>query len=354
MRKSTMIPLVIAVLILVPFAYRVAQAQLDLEFLHERATIWFRPIPQEPPGIPGKRLTPEKIELGRTLFFDRRLSANHEMSCNDCHTLALGGAGQRVELGHLGQPGPRTVPTLLNAVFNTAHFWDGRAEDLAEPEMGPIETALKKRSTPEHVVATLSSMPDYRALFQDAFPEEEDPLTFDTVILALETFLATLITPDSRFDQYLRGDRDALDQVELEGLDSFITAGCVNCHHGRNLGGRSYHPFGVTEAPPLPLRPAEDIGRAVVTDLTAHNYFFKSPTLRNIELTPPYFHSGIVWSLRGATAVMGSVQMRDPLGAADADRITEFLRTLTGDLPDPTPPLLPASTDATPEPTEMP
>lgn len=319
--------------------------------LLEEARSYFEPLPSKPPTIKDNPLTPAKIELGKMLYFEPRLSASHLISCNTCHNLSLAGVDiQETSIGHMWQKGPRNAPTVLNAVFNTAQFWDGRAKDLKEQAKGPVQASVEMSNTPERVVATLKSIPEYVEMFKKAFPGEKDPVTFDNVVRAIEAFEATLLTPNSRFDRFLKGDLKALSSEEKEGLRLFITKGCADCHNGVNIGGNMYAPFGVVERPGADVLPPGDKGRFAVTKTASDEYVFKVPSLRNIELTYPYFHSGKVWRLEDAVAIMGSAQLGAKLSQDEVKKITAFLKSLTGRQPEVTLPILPPSTDRTPKP----
>jgi cytochrome c peroxidase len=318
--------------------------------LIKRAQGMFKPIPQEPPELKGNPLTPEKIELGKTLYFDPRLSASALISCNTCHNVGMGGDDyQQTSIGHGWEKGPRNAPTVLNAVFNIAQFWDGRAPDLREQAKGPVQASVEMNNKPEQVIKTLKSMPEYIQMFQAAFPGDKDPVTFDNMAKAIEAFEATLITPDSRFDLYLKGDDVALTAEEKEGLELFMGKGCGACHGGINMGGAGYFPFGVVEKPQDEIV-GEDKGRFQVTGAKSDERVFKSPTLRNIALTPPYFHSGVVWGLKEAVAIMSSSQLGISLSDQETAKIVTFLKTATGIQPKVEYPILPPSTDATPQP----
>jgi len=203
---------------------------------------------------------------------------------------------------------------------------------------------------PERVVETLKSIPGYLKPFQKAFPGSKDPITFDNMALAIEVFEATLTTPDSRFDRFLKGDRKALASNEKEGLKLFMSKGCTVCHNGVNVGGAGYFPFGVKEVPAADVRPADDFGRFKVTNTAGDKYVFKSPSLRNIELTPPYFHSGKVWKLEDAVKIMGSSQIGVTLDHEESLKIVAFLKTMNGKQPSVTYPILPPNSDSTPKP----
>ncbi|RMD72021.1 MAG: cytochrome-c peroxidase [Gammaproteobacteria bacterium] len=316
--------------------------------LLERAQSLFKPIPDAPPPLKDNPLTEEKIALGKMLYFDPRLSASWLISCNTCHNMGLGGVDlQETSIGHGWQKGPRNAPTVFNAVFNIAQFWDGRAKDLEEQAKGPIQAAVEMSNTPERLLATLRSMPEYTALFKKAFPDEDDPLTFDNVAKAIEAFEATLITPDAPFDRYLKGETAALSPLQKEGLRLFMDKGCASCHNGVNIGGNGYYPFGVVERPGTEILPPDDKGRFAVTRTPSDEYVFKAPSLRNIELTPPYFHSGKVWSLKQAVAVMGSAQLGILLKDEETEAIAAFLKSLTGRQPEVTYPILPPITENT-------
>ncbi|MCL5040899.1 MAG: cytochrome-c peroxidase [Gammaproteobacteria bacterium] len=322
--------------------------------LRDRASAMFSAIPEEPPVIEGNELTPEKVELGKMLFFEPRLSSSHLISCNTCHNVGMGGHDYLpVSIGHGWQKGPRNSPTVFNAVFNAAQFWDGRAADLAEQAKGPVQAGVEMASTPERVVATLKSMPEYVERFQASFQGESDPVTFDNMAIAIEAFEATLITPHAAFDRWLGGDDSAMTDKEKEGLTLFMDKGCVACHAGVNFGGQSYFPFGLVKRPGADILPEGDKGRFEVTQTATDEYVFRASPLRNIELTAPYFHSGAIWSLEEAVSVMGTAQLGTELDESQVLAITAFLKTLTGEIPDVQYPKLPVSTAETPRPTSM-
>lgn len=322
--------------------------------LMERANSNFEPIPKHPPVIDGNELTQAKVELGKMLFFEPRLSSSHLISCNTCHNVGLGGDDELpVSIGHGWQKGPRNSPTVFNAVFNAAQFWDGRAADLAEQAKGPVQAGVEMSSTPARVVETLNSMPEYIERFEDAFPTQDDPVSFDNMATAIEAYEATLITPDAPFDKYLRGNEDALNEKQKEGLALFMDRGCTACHSGVNLGGQDYYPFGLVSRPGGEILPEGDKGRFAVTETASDEYVFRASPLRNIELTAPYFHSGAVWSLEEAVAVMGTAQLGTELADDEVQSIVAFLKSLTGEVPEVTYPQLPHSTAKTPKPIDM-
>ncbi|MCD8212980.1 MAG: cytochrome-c peroxidase [Campylobacter sp.] len=278
-------------------------------------------------------------ELGKRLYFDPRLSKSGIISCNTCHNLGLGGAdGVPASTGHKWTPNPHHVnaPTVYNSVFNSVQFWDGRAAHLAAQAAGPMTALPEMASTPELVVDRLKSIPAYVDEFKKAFNSE---INFDLVTTAIGIFERTLVTP-SRFDKFLEGDEKALNKDEKAGLKIFIDKGCAACHNGVNLGG-TLQPFEV----------AAKYKFADIGDFKGDaNGMVKAPTLRNIELTAPYFHNGAVWSLKQAVQYMGSIQLGIEISDQEATGIVAFLNSLTGKMPKVEYPMFPASTDKTSKP----
>jgi cytochrome c peroxidase len=319
--------------------------------LLESAQATFKPIPETPPAVPGVKATPDRVELGKMLYFEPRLSASHSISCNSCHIVGLGGVDvMETSLGHRWQHGGRNAPTVLNAVFNTAQFWDGRAKNLEQQAGGPMVNPVEMGTTHQHVVEQLSDIPGYVAMFKKAFPDDPKPINIKNVEDAIALFEATLITPNAPFDRYLKGDENALTAEQKEGLRLFMDNGCSGCHNGINVGGGMYAPFGVVERPGADILPPNDKGRFEVTKTVSDEYVFKVPTLRNIALTPPYFHSGKSWDLRQAVGVMGASQLGIQLTGDEIGKITAFLQSLTGEQPKVVYPILPPSVAATPRP----
>ncbi|MHA7851563.1 cytochrome-c peroxidase [Roseovarius sp.] len=319
--------------------------------LRDRALEMFAALPSTVPALNDNIITDEKVDLGKALFFDPRMSASGVFSCNSCHNLATGGDDNMpTSIGHGWQQGPRNSPTVLNAVFNEAQFWDGRAADLAEQAKGPVQAGVEMANTPDNVLATLNSMPQYQDWFRASFPGQDDPVTFDNFAKAIEAFEATLITP-APFDAFLNGDDNALTDQQKAGLDLFMEKGCSACHNGVNLGGTGYFPFGLIEKPGADVLPPDDKGRFEVTKTADDSYVFRASPLRNIDQTAPYFHSGKVWDLRVAVAIMGTSQLGAELTEPEVDDIVAFLGSLTGKMPEVIYPILPAETATTPHPT---
>ena len=314
--------------------------------LRAEASALFAPLPPAPPVT-----NTAAVELGRMLYFDPRLSRAQTISCNSCHNLGLGGVDlQAHSIGHDWQFGGRNAPTVLNAVFHIAQFWDGRAPDLKEQAKGPIANPVEMANTHEAAVGTLKAVPGYHPLFAAAFPGEDDPITIENVARAIAAFEATLVTPDAPFDRWLAGADSALSPKQKRGLKLFIDTGCASCHNGPLLGGNSYQKFGVVELPDDRVLPRDDKGRMAVTGDEADEYVFKVPSLRNIALTRPYFHSGAVWELSQAVRIMARSQLGTTLSDADAEAITAFLESLTGRQPEVAYPVLPPSVAGTPRP----
>src|SRR5512135_3836252 len=319
--------------------------------LSTRAQQLFKPVPTAPPELPGNLSTPARVELGRMLYFDPRLSASHAISCNSCHNIGLGGAdAEPTSIGHRWQHGGRNAPTVLNAVFNKVQFWDGRAKDLEQQAGGPMANPVEMASPKTHVAEQLKGIPGYGDLFAKAFPGESDPITLANAQKAIAVFEATLITPNAPFDRFLRGEQNALSPTQKTGLADFMDKGCSACHNGINVGGGMYAPFGVVEKPGAEFLPPDDKGRFMVTKTPSDEYVFKVPTLRNIVLTAPYFHTGQVWDLRQAVAIMGASQLGVQLTNDEIDKVTVFLGSLTGEQPTVPYPILPPSIGATPQP----
>ena len=287
-----------------------------------------------------------RVELGRKLYFDPRLSKSGFISCNSCHNLSLGGSDNlQTSIGHNWQKGPINSPTVLNSSLSVAQFWDGRAKDLKEQAGGPIANPGEMASSHVLAVDVLRSIPAYVSEFAKVFGSPG--VDIDRVTTAIAAFEETLITPNARFDRWLRGDDAALSAQERSGYEIFKQSGCVACHHGAAVGGASFQKFGIVK-PYATQNPA--IGRAAVTGDEADRFSFKVPTLRNVELTYPYFHDGAARTLEQAVAIMGELQLGRNYAAQEVADVVAFLKTLTGEQPNVGLPLLPPSNNATPVP----
>ena len=290
---------------------------------------------------------PAMVELGKKLFFEPRLSKSGFISCNSCHNLSTGGSDNLTSsIGDHWQQGPIRSPSVLNSSLNVAQFWDGRAKSLQEQASGPI--ANPKEMASNHVLAldVLRSMPAYVNEFDKVFGNRN--VSMQQVTKAIAAFEETLVTPDSRFDQWLKGNKKALNTQELRGYQTFKTAGCVACHNGPAVGGNSFQKMGLV-TPYQTSNPAQ--GRAGVTGNDADRMSFKVPSLRNVALRAPYFHDAGATTLEAAVSTMGKLQLGRAFNQQEVGDIVAFLHTLTGKQPQIVLPILPASSNNTPRPT---
>lgn len=291
-------------------------------------------------GVKFSPFTEEKAELGKKLYFEPRLSKSGLISCNTCHNLGLGGTdGVAAAIGHrwVANPHHLNSPTVYNSVLNSAQFWDGRTGDLADQAKGPIEAEPEMATPAKLAVEKISSLPEYQAEFKKVYGKSG--VTFDNIADAIATFERTLLTP-SRYDAFLNGDDKALTKAEKEGLQLFLDKGCAACHTGANLGG-SMQAFEV----------AGKYKFANLGDFKGDaNGMVKTPTLRNITETAPYFHNGAIWKLTDAIKEMGSTQLGITISDKEAQKIETFLKALTGEKPQITYPQFPVATDKTPKP----
>lgn len=298
------------------------------------------------PIQPVKEINLALAELGKKLYFDPRLSKSGFISCNSCHNLSMGGTDNlKTSIGDKWQQGPINSPTVLNSSLNVAQFWDGRAADLKEQAGGPIANPGEMASSHTLAVNVIASIPGYVREFTLVFGGEE--VSIDRITDAIAEFEKTLVTPNSRFDQWLLGDANAISQYEQEGYELFKSSGCVACHNGEAVGGNSFQKMGLVE----PYQTNNEVeGRAAVTGKDADRFTFKVPTLRNVEMTYPYFHDGEAETLTEATDIMGRLQLGRKFSEEENAKIVAFLKTLTGDQPQFLMPILPPSVDATPRP----
>lgn len=299
-----------------------------------RTSLFFAVLPATPPIPVDNPQTPEKVELGKMLFFEPRLSQSSVIACSNCHNLGLGGTDRiPTSLGHDFQTGGRNAPTVLNAAFFNQQFWDGRAASLEEQAQGPIQAGVEMAMPPDLAVERLKSIQGYLPYFEAAFPGEEDPITFDNIVKAIAAFERTLITPNDPLDRYLLGDEDALSPLAKKGMETFEAVNCVACHNGPMLSSGLLMRF----------RHGEDSGRMTVTGDPADEFLFRVPTLRNLPLTSPYFHDGSVETIEEAINIMADVQLNKQLTAEEVEAISAFLNSLIGEQPEVTIPILPAN-----------
>ncbi|HHH19770.1 MAG TPA: cytochrome-c peroxidase [Campylobacterales bacterium] len=290
---------------------------------------------------PKSPITDEKVELGKKLYFDPRLSKSGLISCNTCHNLAIGGDdGVEAAIGHGWTANPHHLnsPTVFNAVFNQIQFWDGRSPHVEDQAQGPMQAKPEMAAPAELVAAKVNSIPAYVEEFQKAYGEDIN-VTFEKIASTIATFERTLVTP-SRYDAFLMGKADALTKEEQEGFTTFMTEGCTACHTGINLGG------GMQVFDANKKYTYKDVG-----DFSGDkNGMVKVPTLRNIEETAPYYHNGKIWSLKEAVQQMGTTQLGKTITDENANKIVTFLKALTGTKPEIVYPVLPVETDTTPQP----
>jgi len=267
-----------------------------------------------------------KMELGKKLFFDPILSKDDTISCASCHDISSGGDdGKKISTGIDGKLGRFNAPTILNARFNFVQFWDGRSKDLFEQSIHPIINDFEMGS--EDIPALIEKLKHskYNVKFKTLY---KDGVTQHNLQEVLAEYGSSLITPNSRFDKYLKGDSAALRHDEVEGLELFKEIGCSICHHGVNLGGNLYARFGV-----LGRAYTKELGKYNVTKDEKDKYVFKVPSLRNIELTSPYFHDGRFKTLYEAIEFMAKYQLGKELDKKNVQKIEAFLKTLTGEVP---------------------
>ncbi|MFW5926315.1 MAG: cytochrome-c peroxidase [Myxococcota bacterium] len=275
-----------------------------------------------------------KMKLGRRLFFDPILSGDGTVACVTCHDLDKGGAdGRKTSEGIRSQLGPINSPTVLNSALNVAQFWDGRAADLVEQAKGPVANALEMGATWEEVVARVENEPHYAERFDDIY---DDGVTENNVADAIAEYEKALVTP-APFDDYLRGDQDAIDEEAKEGYALFKEVGCTTCHLGQGVGGTSFQKMGLVndyfEARGGEITEA-DLGRYNVTKKEEDKHKFKVPLLRNVEKTAPYFHDGSQETLAEAIRAMGHFQLGRDLTDEQVAKIQAFLESLTGEIPE--------------------
>ncbi|MGB0402907.1 MAG: cytochrome-c peroxidase [Salibacteraceae bacterium] len=303
------------------------------ESLLDKARNYFQPIKSIPENDENP-ITAEKVKLGKALYFDKQLSKDGNISCNSCHNLDTYGVDNLpTSPGDEGKNGDRNSPTVLNAAFHFAQFWDGRAADVEEqagmPILNPVEMNIPSEA---FLVDRLNKSANYKALFAQAFPEDK-AISFNNVANAIGAFERTLITP-STFDQFLQGNESVLNAEETKGLELFINKGCITCHTGKAVGGSQFQKFGLFgDYWDMTGSKVIDEGLAKETGNESDKYFFKVPSLRNIDKTAPYFHDGSVNDLKEAVIIMAKLENNKDLTDDEANAIVSFLGTLTGEVP---------------------
>jgi cytochrome c peroxidase len=309
------------------------------------------PVPEDNP------MSEAKIELGKTLFLDPRLSSTGTVSCNSCHNVMAGGDDNRPNsFGVHGQQGGRGAPTVWNAAFQSVQFWDGRAPTLEEQAKGPVTNPIEMGMDDwNKAVERVQSIPGYVPMFKAAFGDDVK-IDVDSIAKAIAAYERTLITPNSPYDRYANGDKTAMSEQQVKGMKTFMETGCVACHSGVNFSGPEM-PVGTGFYNKFPTFADNDYekkynfsadpGRFEATKQEADKNMWRVPTLRNIALTAPYFHNGAVRDLNEAVKVMGKTQLNKDLSDEQAQDIVAFLEALTGEFPQQTMPVLPPTVGTT-------
>ena len=328
MKKIVLLVVTVLVSVFIVQCGEKAEAPLEEDLSYQQGVLtkvkpMFAVVPDKMPGAEND--TQARIDLGKKLYFETALSNTGDMSCNTCHDIVTAGVDNKpTSEGTNTIPGPRNSPTVYNAGFHFSQFWDGRAADLNEQAGGPIlnpaEMAIPDSAS---AVSKIKDIPEYEAMFTDAFGENS--IDFENITEALAAFERTLVTHD-RFDDFLNGNLKAMTHKEVEGLDLFLAKACITCHMGSMLGANMYQKNGLVK----PYKDLSDEGRFEVTGLEQDKYMFKVPALRNIALTGPYFHDGGVASLDETIIMMGDMQLMQQISDEEADKISAFLKAMDG------------------------
>lgn len=327
-----------------------AASEQDLELLKQAQGI-FQPLPSLEEMQKAHPVGDAQVKLGRQLWYDTRLSRGNTVSCNSCHNLATAGVDNMpTSQGHKGSFGGRNSPTVLNAALLGSQFWDGRAATVEEQAGGPLLNPLEMAMPDEaSVVAKIAHIPEYQQEFKQAYADKGGEPTFANITDAIAAFERTLLTP-TKWDDYLKGNVNALNEQERKGVRAFINNGCIACHAGVNLGGESFQKFGLVKGPYWQFTGSKkrDEGRFEVTQTESDKFVFRVPGLRNVARTYPYFHDGSVWELGRAVSIMGEAQLGKQLPQEEVDSIVAFLSTLSGSVSEfaRTMPELPSSSDS--------
>jgi cytochrome c peroxidase len=311
------------------------------------ASAW-EALPTTAPAPADNPTTEAKVKLGQMLYHDPRLSSTGTVSCASCHNTMLGGEDNRpVAMGVNGQTGGRSAPTVWNSAFNTVQFWDGRAASLEDQAAGPVTNPIEMGMKDwQQVVKRLQSIDGYEAYFTKAFGPKS--ISKDSATKAIAAYERTLITPNSPYDRYVKGDKNALTAQQLQGMNKFKEIGCSGCHSGPAFNGPgTYQKFPVFSSGYFAAQFKKDKGRFEATKKKEDMHFWKVPTLRNIALTAPYFHNGKTKSLDDAVKLMAKLQANKDLSKQEIGDIVAFLNALTGEFPKQTMPTLPGTPGAT-------
>ena len=325
---------VIVVISILSFAVMTLASNGDEELL-KRAKQIFGPLPQVM-SSEKNAITPEKVKLGKILFYETRISVDGTVSCVRCHPIGLYAAdGLRKSIGNNCKINPRNAHTVLNAAGQISAHWIGNRTDVEDQaRQSVIGPPSFGNPSYEAVEKKLKEIKGYGELFKKAFPGEANPIAVDNLAKAIGAFERTLVTP-SRFDSFLKGDSAALNEQEKRGLKTYMEAGCIMCHYGPYLGGETYQKSGIFE-PYWKYTKSEPIdeGRYVVTKNESDKYVFKVPIHRNVAKTAPYFHDGSIDKLEDAVWIMGKIQLGKDLNKSQVEEIVTFLKSLTGKIPE--------------------
>ena len=309
-------------------------------------------LPEKAPEPADNPTTEAKVALGKMLYFDTRFSSTGTVSCFSCHNVMEGGDDHRpTSIGVHGQVGGRNAPTVWNSAFLSAQFWDGRAPSLEEQAKGPPTNPIEMgMANLDATIARIQAIPGYKPYFAAAFGQG-DTVTMDNAAKAIAAYERTLITPDSAYDRYVKGDKKAMTEQQVRGMDTFAKTGCTACHSGPTFNGSANLPMGQGFFMKFPIFPGsvyetqykltEDLGRHTVTQQDADKHLWRVPTLRNLTYTAPYFHNGAVQSLDEAIRVMAKTQLNKELTKNEVQDIVAFLGALDGPFPQQTMPRLP-------------
>lgn len=321
--------------------------------LTTQSVLAWEALPTKAPEPKDNPTTPEKVELGRLLYFDPRFSSTGTVSCNTCHNLMLGGDDNRnFSMGVHGKTGGRSAPTVWNSAFASSQFWDGRAATLEDQAKGPVVNPVEMgMSELENAMNRVRAIPGYEPYFVRAFGNK-NPMTVDNAAKAVAAFERTMITPGSPYDRFVKGDKTALTEQQQRGMKLFADSGCAGCHSGPAFSGPAM-PAGTGFFMKFPTFTDSDYvskydfmkdkGRAEATGKETDAHLWKVPTLRNVALTAPYFHNGSVKKLDEAVRVMAKLQLNKDLNADQVADLVAFLESLTGEFPEQTLPRLPAT-----------
>ena len=308
--------------------------------LLDRARQVFKPLPADA-GTAEHPITPERVALGKALFFESRVSSDGAVSCAKCHLPTLYGTDALpTSIGNHGKVLPRNAPTVFNTALQFAQHYGGNRKDVEEQAVKALVSPLAYGNADYAAAeAKLRAISGYRAMFEKAFPGEAEPVTVENWGKAIGAYERVLLTP-APFDRYLTGDTKALNAQAQRGLDKFMSVGCAGCHNGVTVGGQMYQKFGLTQdywtltgSQEVELFKGRDKGRFQDTKNEADAFMFKVQQLRNVAVTPPYFHDGSVAELKDAVRIMAKLQLGRDLGTEDVADIVAFLGSLTGEVP---------------------